>query len=112
SGVQRTGSGGYPAYTWTATGLPAGLSLDSATGMVSGTPTQTGFFSVDVTLTDSQSNQVPPQTFPLTINAAPAITTATLPNGQQGAAYSARPLSASGGTPSLTWSANGLPAGL
>ncbi|GAA5189656.1 ExeM/NucH family extracellular endonuclease [Rugosimonospora acidiphila] len=45
-------SGGTAPYTWTATGLPAGLTI-SSTGTVSGTPTAAGSSSVTVTATDS-----------------------------------------------------------
>ncbi|MGC9667640.1 ExeM/NucH family extracellular endonuclease [Planosporangium sp. 12N6] len=45
-------SGGTAPYTWTATGLPAGLAISSA-GVVSGTPTAAGISSVVVTATDS-----------------------------------------------------------
>ncbi|MEU8259182.1 ExeM/NucH family extracellular endonuclease [Micromonospora sp. NPDC048999] len=45
-------SGGTTPYTWTATGLPAGLVISSA-GVVSGTPTSAGTSSVTVTATDS-----------------------------------------------------------
>lgn len=33
-------SGGLPPYTWSATGLPAGLSLDASTGLISGKPSK------------------------------------------------------------------------
>jgi predicted extracellular nuclease len=45
-------TGGTAPYTWTATGLPAGLAI-SADGTVSGTPTTAGSSSVTVTATDS-----------------------------------------------------------
>ncbi|MHB1739114.1 MAG: G1 family glutamic endopeptidase [Actinomycetes bacterium] len=50
-------SGGVPAYTWTITSgtLPAGLSLDSATGVISGTPSTAGSTSLDVQVSDSAS---------------------------------------------------------
>ena len=35
---QLTESGGTPPYTWTETGLPAGLTMSPA-GLISGTPT-------------------------------------------------------------------------
>ena len=39
----------YDEITYTATGLPAGLSIDSKTGVVSGTPTEAGAFDITVT---------------------------------------------------------------
>jgi autotransporter-associated beta strand protein len=42
--------------TYNATGLPAGLSLDPVTGIISGTPTTTGQFTIVLTATDAASN--------------------------------------------------------
>ena len=47
------GSGGTTAYSWSATGLPAGLSINVGTGAISGTPTVAGTFAASVTLTDA-----------------------------------------------------------
>ncbi|WP_267884093.1 Ig domain-containing protein [Streptomyces sp. NRRL WC-3742] len=41
--------------TYSATGLPAGLSINSSTGLISGTPTASGTSSVTVTATDTTS---------------------------------------------------------
>lgn len=35
-----TVKGGLPPYTWSATGLPPGLSIDASTGMISGKPSE------------------------------------------------------------------------
>ena len=50
-----TATGGVGTYTWSATGLPGGLTMGSSTGTITGTPnTATGSpFSVDVAVTDS-----------------------------------------------------------
>jgi Putative Ig domain len=44
---------GSASLTYGATGLPAGLSINSATGLISGTPTTAGTSTVTVTATDS-----------------------------------------------------------
>jgi hypothetical protein len=50
-----TATGGDGNYTWTATGLPPGLGIDPATGVVSGDPQVQGMFPVTVTVTDGES---------------------------------------------------------
>jgi hypothetical protein len=66
-------TGGTPPYTWTATGLPAGLTLSSS-GTLSGTPTASGTQTIAVTVTDSSV-----LTAPNTGSASLALTIAPLP---------------------------------
>ncbi len=112
-------SGGKSPYTWSvASGaLPAGLALTSATGTISGKPSQAGAFSFAVKVQDSSS---PLQTAsaPLTLNVSAAstslqITTTSLASGQVQSAYQAS-LAASGGTAPYSWSvtAGAFPSGL
>ena len=68
-----TATGGTPSYTYSATGLPAGVSLSSI-GAFSGTPTAGGTFSVTVAAKDSASPQNSgSMTYSLLVN-APTIT--------------------------------------
>jgi hypothetical protein len=95
-----------PAWTATAS-LPSGLTL-SASGLLSGTPTVAGVFSIGIRLNDGVDNVF--RTF--TLNISPiAITPASLPNGLQGSTYGAV-LTASGGAPPYTFTADSLPDGL
>ncbi len=48
-----TATGGTAPYTWSATGLPGGITIGSSTGTVSGTPTASGTFNVTATATAS-----------------------------------------------------------
>ncbi|NUP47185.1 MAG: hypothetical protein HOW97_07700 [Catenulispora sp.] len=50
--IQATDTAGG-TLSYTAGGLPAGLSINTSTGLISGTPTATGTSSVTVTATDS-----------------------------------------------------------
>jgi hypothetical protein len=73
-------TGGTPPYTWTAKGLPAGITL-SSTGTLSGTPTAIGTTPITVTVTDSNGLQAT-ETLNLTVNlpAAPGLTFSGLPS--------------------------------
>lgn len=46
--------GGSPPYTWSVTGLagPGGLTFDSGTGVISGTPVNAGIYPLGVTVSD------------------------------------------------------------
>ncbi|QXZ81773.1 putative Ig domain-containing protein (plasmid) [Rhizobium sp. L51/94] len=111
-------TGGIAPYTYaiSAGALPAGITVNSATSALSGTPTVTGSFSFTLTATDSttgtpgQANQ----SYSLSIiSPTLTITPSTLPAGAIGAAYS-QTLGTSGGTTPYTYaiSAGALPSGL
>jgi hypothetical protein len=111
-------TGGLTPYTWniTAGSLPAGLSLNSSTGAITGTPSGGGTSNFTVQVADAE---LPPATASaqLSITITPAvplrITTTSLPSGVFGTPYSAM-LTAAGGVYPYTWTitAGSLPAGL
>ena len=96
SGFSLAASGGVPPYTWSwaaapGSTLPPGLSL-ATSGLISGTPTSTGNFKVQVTVKDSAS---PPsqQTANYTINISGpsfAITSSAPPRGTTEIVYDGR----------------------
>ena len=74
--AQFTAAGGVPPYSWSIISgtLPAGLSLNSSTGFISGTPTTSGVANFTMQVTDyaGQSSSAP---FSIHIN-APGLTIA------------------------------------
>ena len=111
-------AGGIPPFVWqlTAGTLPAGLSLNASTGVISGTPSAAiTATSLTFKVTDSSSPaQVASANLALTIAPPPlVITTASLTSGQVGTGYS-QTLAANGGTGSYTWQliAGTMPPGL
>ncbi|WP_018657403.1 putative Ig domain-containing protein [Actinomadura flavalba] len=106
-------TGGTAPYAWTASGLPAGLSIDRATGSITGTPAAAGTSRVTATVTDAASRSAT-ASFTLTVGTATTPPAVTDPGAQT--AYASRPyrlaMTATGGTTPYTWTASGLPAGL
>jgi serine protease len=64
--IQATDSASGQTLTYSATGLPAGLAIHTATGLISGTPTTVQTASVTVTAKDT-TNATGTATFPITV---------------------------------------------
>ncbi|MBV8842181.1 MAG: putative Ig domain-containing protein [Bryobacterales bacterium] len=108
--------GGVQPYTWSiSTGaLPAGLTINASTGLISGTPTTPGTFMFTALVKDSAATPATAtqQLQILVRSPTLVITTPTLSNGSVGVPYS-QPISASGGLPPYTWTvASGAVPGL
>jgi uncharacterized repeat protein (TIGR01451 family) len=113
SGAIVVAGGSAPLTFSVATGaLPAGLTLNTSTGAVTGTPTATGAFTLKVT----DANGIASTTCSFTINAAPSVTcpSTALSTGTVGAVFNSGAIVAAGGTAPLTFSVatGALPAGL
>ncbi|GAA4608998.1 hypothetical protein GCM10023107_89430 [Actinoplanes octamycinicus] len=105
-----TAAGGTGSYSWTATGLPAGLMINAQTGAVTGTPTTAGSTSASVTVTDT-AGRTHNVAFAWTVSAPLAVDNPGAQTGTTGTAV-AKTVTAKGGAGPYTWAATGLPAGL
>ena len=97
-----------------STVLPAGLSLNTATGEISGTPTAAGTTNFEVKVTSA--GQTATKALEITVvHPAPSVTTSSpMANGTMDVAYS-QTLTATGGDGNYTWAmfnSTVLPAGL
>ena len=113
-----TATGGTAPLHWGTTGtLPPGLSFNSTTGIISGTPTTSGSFSFFAQVVDS--SDVPftvksPETIAISVPIASlVVVSGQPPAGTVGMPYTTA-LSATGGTLPYSWSviSGSLPAGL
>ena len=115
--ISASDSASGQTLTYTANNLPAGVSINSSTGLISGTPTTAGSYSTVVTATDS-TGEAASAAFNWKVSGSTTGNTVTVtsPGNQTATVGTAASLqisasdSASGQT--LTYTATGLPAGL
>ena len=115
--LQQLG-GGTPPYTISVSGLPAGVSFDEATRIISGTPSEVGTTVVTITVTDANGASAPLPAFTIQVN-APDTSALGVLTYEVGTAIDPLPLpddatlqQLGGGTPPYTISVSGLPAGV
>jgi len=111
-----TATGGTKPYSWSVKSgtLPEGLSLDSATGAITGVPTKPGTFpSLVFDVSDFYNSVGASGSLNVKIDSAIQVSTTSLPSGKQGTTYAAN-LIATGGSGVYTWSLKSgtLPPGL
>ncbi|MFJ6197286.1 beta strand repeat-containing protein [Micromonospora sp. NPDC092111] len=110
--LAATGGTAPFTYSITAGSLPPGLTLNTGTGLLAGTPTTAGGYSFTLRVVDAFA-QSATRTVSLSITASPTLTFPPPPSGQVGVPYS-DPLTVNGGTGPFVWSvsAGSLPPGL
>jgi hypothetical protein len=110
--VTMVGSGGCGGpYTFSATGLPAGVTMSSS-GTISGTPTVSGTFNYTVTVKDSCGN-TGTANCSVTVLTPPSANCVTINNAVPGVAITPVTMVGSGGCGGpYTFSVTGLPAGV
>lgn len=98
----------YSPHTFTATNMPPGMSLDTATGLISGTPTQPGSFLIELTATNSTGTSSSTLTVIVTAK-VPIITSLLNLTNVTGGSFSYQITATR--TPT-SYAATGLPSGL
>ena len=108
---------GAPHPTYSATGLPTGITFDPDTRTISGRPTAAGTGTITITATNSSGSA--DWTMDYVISAPVALTAPGFPSSAgaeqdwiQNAAITALTVPAATGNPAPTYSAEGLPAGV
>lgn len=109
--ISVTGAGGTLAYS--ATGLPTGLTINSSTGLISGTPAignSTGTYTVVITANDGYNSQNFSRS--LVLNGAALTVNPSSVTNPQVSIFFTQTFTTTGGTAPYTYSVSGQPTGL
>jgi hypothetical protein len=102
--------------TWSASGLPSGVTISPLDGLISGAPTAAGAFTVTVTVTDDGTPALSDdETFTWTVNAPPGYPVIDAIENQESllaAPVTLEPLGSHSDGLGITWASVGLPDGL
>ena len=98
-------------FVFASNNLPDGLALDPATGIISGTVTVAGTYSVDVSVVDG-ADGADELSFVWLVNTPPAATNPGTQTGMVGDIINLPVVATDADGDDLTYSAEGLPAGL
>ncbi len=107
--LSATSPGG--TMTYSASGLPAGLSINSGTGLITGSPTAASSTPYSVTVTANDGTSSSSQTFNWTVSAINLVSPGDQTNND-GDTVSLSLTTSYHGTGTLSYSATGLPTGL
>jgi len=111
--IRMTGkAAGNAAVTYTASGLPTGMSINATTGVISGTPSRTGSFTAHVV---SHTSSTPSNDYKFKITVAKPTITLSLPSSpiaRKGQSASIAVTAVDSAGEAVTFGATGLPAGL
>ena len=103
-----TVTGGTTPYSFSGSGLPSGLSLNTKTGSITGVPSSSGTFPVSVTVKDAGSNQAQ-DNFSIIIDKSGTVSVTVSPGGgalESGQTLQFKATVYNSSNQSVTWSAS------